>query len=43
MPTEIVAPSLLSGDFAKLADEVNRIEELGANWAHMDVGGGGRV
>jgi ribulose-phosphate 3-epimerase len=33
----IVAPSLLSADFARLADEVKMVEQAGANWLHIDV------
>jgi ribulose-phosphate 3-epimerase len=33
----IVAPSVLAADFAKLADEVHRVEEAGADWIHCDV------
>jgi ribulose-phosphate 3-epimerase len=33
----IVAPSILAADFAKLADEVHRVEEAGADWIHCDV------
>lgn len=32
-----VAPSILSGDFGRLADEARRIEESGADWLHVDV------
>ena len=32
-----VAPSLLSADFAFLADEVNAVERAGADWIHYDV------
>ena len=32
-----VAPSLLSADFSDLGRELNRIEENGADWAHLDV------
>ena len=32
-----IAPSLLSADFAKLGDEVRRLEEGGADWLHFDV------
>lgn len=32
-----IAPSLLSADFAKLADELTRIEAGGADWLHVDV------
>ncbi|AKL98554.1 ribulose-phosphate 3-epimerase [Endomicrobium proavitum] len=33
----IVAPSILSADFADLKTELKRIEAAGANWAHVDV------
>lgn len=33
----IIAPSLLSGDFARLAAESKRMVELGADWLHVDV------
>lgn len=33
----IIAPSLLSSDFARLADELARIEAGGADWHHVDV------
>jgi ribulose-phosphate 3-epimerase len=32
-----VAPSMLSADFAKLGEELKRIEAAGADWAHLDV------
>ena len=32
-----IAPSLLSADFAHLADEVARCESGGADWLHVDV------
>ncbi|MGE3852717.1 MAG: ribulose-phosphate 3-epimerase, partial [Planctomycetota bacterium] len=35
--TPIVAPSLLSCDFARLADEVQAVERAGADWLHVDV------
>lgn len=33
----LVAPSILSADFARLADEVARVEQGGADWLHIDV------
>lgn len=33
----LVAPSILSADFAYLADEIKKIEEAGADWVHIDV------
>ena len=32
-----VAPSILSADFAYLADEIKKIEAAGADWVHIDV------
>lgn len=32
-----IAPSLLSADFARLADEVADVERGGADWLHLDV------
>jgi len=32
-----VAPSLLSADFAKLADEIKAVEKAGAEFLHLDV------
>lgn len=32
-----IAPSLLSADFSRLADEVRRVEAAGAHWLHFDV------
>jgi ribulose-phosphate 3-epimerase len=33
----IIAPSILSADFARLGDEVRAIEAAGADWIHVDV------
>ena len=33
----IIAPSILSADFAKLGEEVQAIDEAGADWIHIDV------
>jgi ribulose-phosphate 3-epimerase len=32
-----IAPSLLSSDFARLGEEVARLEKAGADWVHLDV------
>ena len=32
-----ISPSLLSCDFARLAEEIARVEEAGADWLHVDV------
>jgi ribulose-phosphate 3-epimerase len=32
-----VAPSLLACDFGRLADEVQRVQDAGADWLHVDV------
>jgi len=33
----LVSPSILSADFACLADEINAVEQAGADWLHIDV------
>jgi len=33
----VVAPSILSAEFAKLGDEIRAIEAAGADWIHVDV------
>ena len=33
----VVAPSLLSADFARLREEVQAVEAAGADWLHLDV------
>lgn len=33
----IVAPSILSADFARLGEEVHDLEQAGADWIHVDV------
>ncbi len=33
----IVAPSLLSADFANLERDIKRVEQAGADWLHIDV------
>lgn len=33
----LIAPSILSADFARLGEEVRRAEEGGADWIHVDV------
>ena len=33
----IVAPSILSADFGRLAEEVRAVEKAGADWIHVDV------
>jgi len=38
MPDKVlIAPSILSADFAKLGEEIKRIEAAGADWVHVDV------
>ncbi len=32
-----IAPSILSADFARLGEEVARVEKAGAEWLHIDV------
>jgi ribulose-phosphate 3-epimerase len=33
----LIAPSILSADFAKLGEEVHAVDEAGADWIHIDV------
>jgi ribulose-phosphate 3-epimerase len=33
----VIAPSILSADFGRLAEEVKAIEAAGADWVHVDV------
>ena len=37
MAAPIIAPSILSADFAKLGEEVHAVDEAGADWIHVDV------
>lgn len=37
MATPLIAPSILSADFAKLGEEVRAIDAAGADWIHVDV------
>ena len=33
----LIAPSVLSADFGRLAEEVQAVERVGADWIHLDV------
>jgi len=33
----LVAPSILSADFARLAEDIRKVEKAGADWLHIDV------
>ncbi|MEZ4223132.1 MAG: ribulose-phosphate 3-epimerase [Polyangiaceae bacterium] len=37
MPPVRIAPSVLSADLGRLADEVREVERAGADWIHLDV------
>lgn len=37
MPMKILAPSVLSADFSRLAEQIQQVEEAGADWLHLDV------
>ncbi|MDJ0654940.1 MAG: ribulose-phosphate 3-epimerase [Xanthomonadales bacterium] len=34
---DIIAPSILSADFARLGEDVEKVLEAGADWVHFDV------
>jgi ribulose-phosphate 3-epimerase len=36
-PRVLIAPSILSADFARLGEEVLAVEKAGADWVHVDV------
>jgi len=33
----LIAPSILAADFSRLADEIERVEQAGADWIHCDI------
>ncbi|MEZ0278496.1 MAG: ribulose-phosphate 3-epimerase, partial [Methylibium sp.] len=33
----VIAPSILSADFARLGEEVRAVDQAGADWIHVDV------
>ncbi|MFQ5345824.1 MAG: ribulose-phosphate 3-epimerase, partial [Mariprofundus sp.] len=33
----VIAPSILSADFARLGEEIRAVDEAGADWIHFDV------
>ncbi len=37
MPAYLIAPSLLSADFARLGEELKAVIDAGADWIHFDV------
>jgi len=37
MAAPLIAPSILSADFAKLGEEVRAVDAAGADWIHIDV------
>ena len=36
-PKTIIAPSILSADFAQLGHDCKRTMEQGADWLHVDI------
>ena len=37
MAKVLIAPSILAADFSRLADEIQRVEQAGADWIHCDI------
>jgi ribulose-phosphate 3-epimerase len=37
MSDVVIAPSILSADFARLGEEIHAVEQAGADWIHVDV------
>jgi ribulose-phosphate 3-epimerase len=37
MPKVLVAPSILAADFSRLAEEIHKAEQAGADWIHCDI------
>jgi ribulose-phosphate 3-epimerase len=37
MPDILIAPSILSADFARLGEEVRAVDAAGCDWVHVDV------
>ncbi len=37
MGLTLVAPSILAADFSRLADDIRRVEQAGADWIHCDI------
>ncbi|MDD5011675.1 MAG: ribulose-phosphate 3-epimerase, partial [Phycisphaerae bacterium] len=33
----LIAPSILSGDFSRLGEEIEALEKADADWIHIDV------
>ena len=33
----LVAPSILAADFSRLAEEIHKVEQAGADWIHCDI------
>ncbi|MDE1974437.1 MAG: ribulose-phosphate 3-epimerase, partial [Hyphomicrobiales bacterium] len=36
-PPILIAPSILSADFARLGEEVRAVDAAGADWIHVDI------
>ena len=37
MPKPFVASSILAADFSRLAEEIHKVEQAGADWIHCDI------
>ena len=37
MPKVLIAPSILAADFSRLGEEIQKVEQAGADWIHCDI------
>ena len=37
MPKALIAPSILAADFSRLGEEIDKVQQAGADWIHCDI------
>jgi ribulose-phosphate 3-epimerase len=37
MPKVLIAPSILAADFSRLGEEIQKVQQAGADWIHCDI------